>query len=86
MIPPDRYTCEEVFRRLDSYVDRELSTEEMRLVGEHLAICEVCAQEYAFEASVLRHLRDKVARLDVSRALVRKVRRAVERAERDRRA
>ncbi len=47
---PDRLTCEEVFARLDDYVDRELSAEEARLVEEHCAVCDVCAREYRFEA------------------------------------
>jgi len=35
-----RYTCEETFRRLEDYVDRELSAEEMERVREHLKTCE----------------------------------------------
>ena len=49
-----RYTCEEAFRRLDDYLDRELSAEEMTLVREHLEICAGCAREFNFEESVLR--------------------------------
>ena len=54
---PDRYTCEEVFRRLDDYVDRELAEEETQMVRRHLDACAVCASEYAFEADVLDKLR-----------------------------
>ena len=32
----DRYTCEEVVRRLDDYVDRELSPREMQLMRQHI--------------------------------------------------
>ena len=49
----NRYTCEEAFRRLDDYLDRELSSEETALVHEHLEICAGCAREFNFEASVL---------------------------------
>jgi len=62
---PDRLTCEQVFLRLDDYLDRELSVEEMRLVQEHLETCAVCAGEYRFEAGVISGLREKLRRIDV---------------------
>ena len=58
--PLDRMTCEEAFRRLDDYLDRELSREEMRLVEEHLHLCDVCTSEFVFEASVLTGVRRKL--------------------------
>ena len=61
----DRYTCEEMFRLLDRYVDRDLSDEEVRLVEEHLARCTRCAGEFEFEASFVRELREKLARVRV---------------------
>ena len=42
MHPPDRFTCEEIFARLDDYLDRELSADEMRMVKEHLETCAAC--------------------------------------------
>ena len=59
----DRYTCEDVFRRLDDYVDRELTPREIDLVDEHLRICAWCAAEYRFEESVIRSVRAKVQRI-----------------------
>ena len=56
----DRLTCEEAFRRLDDYLDRELGPDERRLVEEHLRICEVCTSEFVFEASVLSGVRRKL--------------------------
>ena len=56
----DRLTCEEAFRRLDDYLDRELGPDERRLVEEHLRICEVCTSEFIFEASVLTGVRRKL--------------------------
>jgi len=73
MHPPDRFTCEEVFARLDDYVDRELAAEEMRLVKEHLAICAACAGEYRFEAGVLQGVRDKLSRLAVPKDLMERI-------------
>ena len=65
----NRYTCEEAFRRLDDYLDRELSAEEMTLVHEHLDICAGCAREFNFEASVLRGVRAKLRQIDVPESL-----------------
>ena len=46
--------CEQTFRRIQDFLDRELSIEELVLVQEHLDGCGICAEEYRFEASVLR--------------------------------
>ena len=61
----NRYTCEEAFRRLDDYLDRELSTEEMVLVREHLEICAGCAREFNFESSVLKGVGQKLQQIDL---------------------
>ncbi len=68
-----RYSCEETFRRMDDFLDRELSAAEVALVREHLAVCEECAHEYAFERSVLDSLRDRLRRVAVPSALVQRV-------------
>ena len=65
----NRYTCEEAFRRLDDYLDRELSSEEMTLVGEHLEICAGCAREFTFEESLLHGVRRKLRQIDVPKNL-----------------
>ena len=65
----NRYTCEEAFRRLDDYLDRELSTEETVLVREHLEICAGCAREFNFEESVLRGVRTKLRQIDLPASL-----------------
>ena len=60
-----RYTCEEAFRRLDDYLDRELSAEETALVNEHLEICAGCAREFNFEESVLEGVRAKLRQIEL---------------------
>lgn len=65
----NRFTCEQVFARLDDFLDRELTADEMRLVQEHLDTCAVCAGEYRFEAMVLTDVRRKLARIDVPSGL-----------------
>ena len=77
----DRFTCEELFRRLDDYLDRELDSRESELVREHLETCAVCAAEYAFEESVLRNVRDKLRHITAPPDLMAKVRRAIEEAK-----
>ena len=59
----NRKTCEDAFRRLDDYLDRQLSADEMRLVEEHLHICDACTREFAFEASVLKGVKQKLGHL-----------------------
>ena len=68
-----RYTCEEMFRRLDDYLDRELGPVEMRRVREHLETCAACASEYAFTASMLDELKTKLRRIDVPEALMERI-------------
>lgn len=66
---PNRLTCEEVFARLDDFLDRELSPEEMRLVEEHIETCAACASEHRFERQVVDSVRDKLQRIELPAAL-----------------
>jgi anti-sigma factor (TIGR02949 family) len=84
MTPPDPYTCSEALRRLDDFVDRELSPAEQAALSAHLATCATCAREFRFEASVIRHLRSKVARIAMPAGLEARVWQAVVRAQRGR--
>ena len=65
-----RLTCQEVFRRLDSYLDRALDETEVRQVEAHLAECAVCAAEYRFELSLVDEVRGKLKRIRASRTLL----------------
>ena len=73
MHPPDRFTCEEVFVRLDDYLDRELTRDELRLVREHLETCAACASEHRFEPGVLNSVKEKLRRLAVPEDLMAKI-------------
>jgi anti-sigma factor (TIGR02949 family) len=66
----DRYTCEEVVRRLDDYVDRELSPREMQLMREHIETCAACAHEYDFAMATLRTLKSRLRRIEVPQDLM----------------
>ena len=57
-------TCRETLAQLNDYLDRELSPRETQLVERHLRICRHCAQQFRFEAELLRDIREKVARLE----------------------
>jgi RNA polymerase sigma-70 factor, ECF subfamily len=70
MPPLRRFTCEEAFRRLDDYLDGELSGPALDLVVQHLELCDRCAREFNFEGSVLDGIRAKLRSVDVPAAVV----------------
>ena len=69
----DRLTCEETFRRLDDYLDRELDQDEMALVRKHLKVCEVCESEYVFEDAVFTAVRAKLQDVPLPEGLKQRV-------------
>lgn len=77
MTTRDRFDCEELFRRLEDYVDRELSPDEVRLVENHLAECEACATEYKFESSFVQEVKKKLRRLDAPADLLQRISKAL---------
>lgn len=50
-------SCRQTFERMQDFLDRELSEEEMVLVKQHLDRCGVCAEEYVFEQSVIHFVK-----------------------------
>ena len=56
-------TCDEVLGRLDDYLDRNLSPEEVRRVDEHLDECLSCLRKYRFERSLLEGIRSRLRRI-----------------------
>ena len=69
MHEPTPYHCAEALRRLDGYLDRELSPEELARVREHLELCVACAEAARFEASVIRNVRATLSRLRAPESL-----------------
>lgn len=61
----NRFTCEEAFRRLGDYLDRELSPAETALIEAHLEICDGCAREFEFERSILSGVRSKLREVEL---------------------
>ncbi len=72
------FTCQEVFRRLDDFLDRELSDDEMKQVEAHLEFCAQCAAEQQFEARVLESIKAKLAQIQAPDGLIRRVGRILE--------
>jgi anti-sigma factor (TIGR02949 family) len=79
----NRVTCEEAFRQLDDYLDRELGADDVRLIEEHLAICGSCLREFTFEGSVLDGVRGKLRRVAVPEALLARISADLARAAED---
>jgi anti-sigma factor (TIGR02949 family) len=75
-----RLSCEDTFRRLDDYLDRELSEEEMDLVRVHLEECAVCSSEFQFEAGVIDSIRRKLRRIAAPPELIERVWQSLQRA------
>lgn len=73
MSPIDPYDCQEAFRRIHDYVDRELSPEEIERVEAHLDVCARCAREFRFEAQVIDDVRAKLRRVSAPEGLVARV-------------
>ncbi len=59
----DHRSCAQVFARLDDYVDRELSADDLEQVQKHLETCAMCASEFRLEGQLLRTIRGKVRRI-----------------------
>ena len=81
MKPRTPIGCGEAVYRLDDYVDRELSPEEMAQVEDHLSQCADCAEQHEFEESVLRCLREKLRRIAIPDDVTARILDAVSRGE-----
>ena len=59
----DPYSCEEAIKRLNEYLDHELSEAERVVVLKHLEICKPCLGRFTFEQTLIVSLRQKLTRL-----------------------
>jgi anti-sigma factor (TIGR02949 family) len=66
-------SCAETFRRLDDYLDRELTAADLREVEAHLEVCAVCAAEFTLERTVLEDIRAKVRRVRAPEGLLARI-------------
>jgi anti-sigma factor (TIGR02949 family) len=65
--------CQDAVRRLDDFVDRELDAEELTQVQHHLEHCSHCAAAFAFEASLLAELKQKLRRIAAPPQLLQRI-------------
>lgn len=56
----DIYSCEEALRRLNDYLDHELTPDERVVVMQHLEICKPCFKRFSFEQTLIVSLRQKL--------------------------
>ncbi len=72
--------CKEAFEKLDDYLDRVLSEDEMKAVKVHLEKCSHCADEFQFEESVIACLKLKLMHIDLPCELLSKISEAIDKA------
>ncbi len=65
----DFYSCEEAVKRLNEYLDHEMTTEERVVVLKHLEICRPCLARFSFEQTLVVSLRQKVSHLCIPATL-----------------
>ena len=55
----DFYSCEEAIKRLNEYLDHQLTAAEATIVMRHLEICRPCLRRFTFEQTLVVSLRQK---------------------------
>jgi len=68
-IDVDYYSCEEAVKRLNEYLDHQMTDQERDVVMHHLEICRPCLRRFTFEQTLVVSLRQKVALLCVPMTL-----------------
>ncbi len=66
--------CAAVLQRLDDYIDRELSADDVRMVEQHIAGCLHCASRYRFQMRMVREIRSRLRRIRVPDDLLARIR------------
>jgi len=61
----DFYSCEAAIRRLNEYLDHELTDTERIIVLKHLEFCRPCMSRFTFEQTLVISIRQKISRLCV---------------------
>ncbi len=57
------YSCNDAIKRLDDYLDRELSSTELVRVERHVKLCQSCSKKFKFEKETLDGIRAKFNRI-----------------------
>jgi len=69
----DYYSCEEAIKRLNEYLDHQLTAEERAVVIKHLEICKPCLSRFTFEQTLIVSLRTKLSTLCIPEPLKNKL-------------
>jgi anti-sigma factor (TIGR02949 family) len=78
---PSHFDCRATFERLEDYLDRELSPEDIRCIEAHLTICETCAREFKFEEAFLCAVKAKLRRISAPTDLLDRIRNAIDQSK-----
>ena len=65
----DFYSCEEAVKRLNEYLDHQMSEEDRTVVLKHLEICKPCLTRFSFEQTLIISIRQKITHLCAPQAL-----------------
>ncbi len=78
MSSPDKCSCKEAFAKLDDYLCRELTPEEIARLEQHLCECINCANAYKFEGQMLECVKKKIEQIALPTDLRERVRAALD--------
>jgi anti-sigma factor (TIGR02949 family) len=67
-------TCESILRRLDDYIDRELSPSDLQMVEQHIEECLRCAGAYRFEINLNQAVRSRLRRIRIPEDVMARIR------------
>ena len=77
-------TCFEALQRLEDYLDRELTPQDLAVVEAHLAICATCTREFAFERDLIAGIRSRLQDAPLPPDLRKKIAAILDRSHSDR--
>ena len=69
----DFYSCEAAIRRLNEYLDHELTEADRVTVLKHLEFCRPCMSRFTFEQTLVISIRQKISHLCVPLTLKEKL-------------
>ena len=81
MNSPDKCSCQEAFEKLDDYLCRELTPEDIQRLQDHLLECIHCAEAYKFEGKMLECVKRKIEMIALPPDLAERVRAALDQCE-----
>ena len=64
-----KYDCAEVEKRVQAYLDNQVSDEELLLIDEHLSYCLPCDKKVEFEQKLKEIIKHKATEVEYPKAL-----------------